>query len=264
MEDTFKEDECPMCKTELYLKPSMKLQKADCGHRVCETCIKRSLSSRISFQCPVCRLTLRKESFQPKSEEDPELDREVSMRHTILRDFNKRRDDFPTLKEYNDYLEEVEDLIFDLLRGSEEAEEKVKKNKKENCDLISRNKAIQAEEERSIESQLIQDKQEFEEKHKNYAFQERFKLQQQMNEKEEQLDDMASGMKRTGKIPLIYIPQQPQLQNVLPQPKTIVTQPSTTTEPNSKQTLKQLTAGGWKESYPRLRSIEEAFSSLLF
>ncbi len=30
------------------------------------------------------------------------------------RDFNKKEEDFGTLKEYNDYLEMVEDLIFNL------------------------------------------------------------------------------------------------------------------------------------------------------
>jgi len=43
--------------------------------------------------------------------------KEIMIRRRISNIFNKREDDFPSLKEYNDYLEEVEDMIFNLVTG---------------------------------------------------------------------------------------------------------------------------------------------------
>jgi len=42
--------------------------------------------------------------------EKKEFDREIGIRQRIHRDFNKVRQDFSSLKEYYDYLEEVEDI----------------------------------------------------------------------------------------------------------------------------------------------------------
>ena len=46
--------------------------------------------------------------------EDANVDKEVDIRRRILKDFNKQEEDFETLREYNDYLEMVEDIIFNL------------------------------------------------------------------------------------------------------------------------------------------------------
>ncbi|KAM7270979.1 hypothetical protein ACFE04_030193 [Oxalis oulophora] len=43
--------------------------------------------------------------------------KEISIRKRIANIFNKREDDFPSLKEYNDYLEQVEDMTFNLIQG---------------------------------------------------------------------------------------------------------------------------------------------------
>jgi hypothetical protein len=88
--------------------------------------------SKPSIQCVVCKKTLKRQNFQSKAEDvDPEFEREMTIRKSILKEFvpssthflilysyNKRREDFKSLKDYNDYLEEVEDIsnfVSDLL-----------------------------------------------------------------------------------------------------------------------------------------------------
>ncbi|KAG6772225.1 hypothetical protein POTOM_023624 [Populus tomentosa] len=64
--------------------------------------------------------------------------KEIVVRRRIASIFNKREDDFPSLREYNDYLEEVEDMIFNLVAGDDVAatEEKIAEYQEENADLI--------------------------------------------------------------------------------------------------------------------------------
>ncbi|KAM6553008.1 hypothetical protein CsatB_013770 [Cannabis sativa] len=74
--------------------------------------------------------------------------KEISIRKRIASIFNKREDDFPSLKEYNDYLEEVEDMTFDLIDGIDVAaiEEKIARYQEENAEQIMINRARKAEE----------------------------------------------------------------------------------------------------------------------
>ena len=59
-------------------------------------------------------VALRRTNFRRQLFEDSQIDKEVDVRKRILKDFNRREEDFDTLGEYNDYLEEVEDIIFNL------------------------------------------------------------------------------------------------------------------------------------------------------
>lgn len=74
--------------------------------------------------------------------------RELAIRKRIASIYNKREEDFPSLKEYNDYLEEVEDMIFNLVEGINvhEFEEKIQEYQKENAEQIMINQARKAEE----------------------------------------------------------------------------------------------------------------------
>ncbi|KAK7271833.1 hypothetical protein RJT34_28048 [Clitoria ternatea] len=74
--------------------------------------------------------------------------KEISIRRRIASIFNKREDDFPSLKEYNDYLEEVEDMTFNLIEGIDVAaiEEKIANYQEENAEQIMINRARKAEE----------------------------------------------------------------------------------------------------------------------
>ncbi|KAG2239947.1 hypothetical protein Bca52824_091306 [Brassica carinata] len=61
--------------------------------------------------------------------------------------YNKREGDFSALKDYNDYLEEVECMIFDLVDGInvKAIEEKIKRYSQENAEQIMVNRARKAE-----------------------------------------------------------------------------------------------------------------------
>ncbi|KAA3461739.1 CDK-activating kinase assembly factor MAT1 [Gossypium australe] len=73
--------------------------------------------------------------------------KEMQIRRRISNIFNKREEDFPSLREYNDYLEEVEDMIFKLIEGIDvqALEEKITKYQQENAEQIMINQARKAE-----------------------------------------------------------------------------------------------------------------------
>ncbi|XP_031478959.1 uncharacterized protein LOC116249816 [Nymphaea colorata] len=76
------------------------------------------------------------------------FNKEMAIRKRIANIFNKREEDFPSLKEYNDYLEEVEDMIFDLIEGNNipAIEAKIARYQEENKDQIINAQARKAEE----------------------------------------------------------------------------------------------------------------------
>jgi len=73
--------------------------------------------------------------------------KEMTIRRRIASIFNKTRDHFPTLKDYNDYLEEVEDMTFNLIEGIdvEAIEAKIARYQKENAEQIFLSRAKRAE-----------------------------------------------------------------------------------------------------------------------
>ncbi|KAK8945991.1 hypothetical protein KSP40_PGU003041 [Platanthera guangdongensis] len=74
--------------------------------------------------------------------------KEMAVRKRISSIFNKREEDFPSLKHYNDYLEEVEDMTFNLIEGTdvEEIEAYITKYQVENAEQIIISRAHKAEE----------------------------------------------------------------------------------------------------------------------
>ncbi|GLJ23411.1 hypothetical protein SUGI_0443040 [Cryptomeria japonica] len=74
--------------------------------------------------------------------------KEVSIRRRIANIYNKREEDFLSLREYNDYLEEVEDMTFKLVEGTDvpAIEDKIAKYQEENAEQIINSRAQRAEE----------------------------------------------------------------------------------------------------------------------
>nr|XP_019824575.1 PREDICTED: CDK-activating kinase assembly factor MAT1-like [Bos indicus] len=75
----------------------------------CESCVDL-LFVRGAGNCPECGTPLRKSNFRVQLFEDPTVDKEVEIRKKVLKIYNKREEDFPSLREYNDFLEEVEEI----------------------------------------------------------------------------------------------------------------------------------------------------------
>ncbi|KAG0219334.1 TFIIH/NER complex subunit [Mortierella sp. GBA43] len=115
----------------------MKLKVGPCFHKMCENCIER-LFAHGPAPCPTCRQTLRKATFSEQTFEDLMVEKEVRIRKQMSSKFNKRREDFKTLKDYNDYLETVEDLTFKLVNeiDVETTKAAIEKFAAENRDLI--------------------------------------------------------------------------------------------------------------------------------
>ncbi|KAH9303168.1 hypothetical protein KI387_014751, partial [Taxus chinensis] len=74
--------------------------------------------------------------------------KEVLIRRRISNIYNKREEDFPSLREYNDYLEEVEDMTFKLVEGIDvlDIEANIAKYQEENAEQIINSRARKAEE----------------------------------------------------------------------------------------------------------------------
>ena len=103
------DDQCPICKTDRYLSPRLRLLVSPCYHKMCESCIDR-LFSLGPAACPVCGQIVRKQQFSAQIFEDLQVEEEVHIRQRVARLFHRQPEDFPTLRAYNDYLEEFEDI----------------------------------------------------------------------------------------------------------------------------------------------------------
>ncbi|CAF0750264.1 unnamed protein product [Brachionus calyciflorus] len=133
---------CPNCKTSKYNKPNMKLMINICAHVLCETCVEQ-LFFRGSGLCPKCNRTLKKNEFRDKIFEDTYIEKEVAIRRKYYKDLIRNENDFPSLKEFNDYLETVETLLFNLANEIDEEQslkkiEEFKKEAKESAKNRSR------------------------------------------------------------------------------------------------------------------------------
>ncbi len=97
-----------------YLNPRLRLLVSPCYHKMCESCIDRIFSLGPA-PCPECGKKVSKNQFTAQTFQDLGVEREVAVRRNVAKLFNRRQDDFVDLKAYNDYLEEVEEITFNLI-----------------------------------------------------------------------------------------------------------------------------------------------------
>jgi CDK-activating kinase assembly factor MAT1 len=100
---------------------------------MCRNCVERLFTSGPA-PCPVphCARTLRKKGFHSAFFGDLKIEKEVDVRKRVGKVFNRRAEEFEGLREWNDYLEEVEGLVFDICAGGKGklvAEDKLKRYK---------------------------------------------------------------------------------------------------------------------------------------
>lgn len=118
---TSPDEKCPVCKSGSYLNASLRfLVNPECYHKMCESCVDR-IFSHGPAQCPIpnCGKTLRKHRFREQTFEDIQVEREVDIRRRVAAVFNRREEEFERLRDYNDYLNEVEDITFNLINNIE-------------------------------------------------------------------------------------------------------------------------------------------------
>lgn len=110
-------DICPVCKSSRYMNVNLKLLiNPTCYHKMCQSCLDRVFLHG-KAQCPIqgCKYTLKKSGFRVQTFEDLRVEREVDIRKEVAAVFNRREDEFESLRDYNDYLNTVEDIIFNLV-----------------------------------------------------------------------------------------------------------------------------------------------------
>lgn len=89
--------------------------------------------------------------------DDVQCEKDTSWRRRVLKVFNKTQTDFPSLLEYNNYLEEVENLIFSIVNEEPDAEEckaKIKEYEQAHKAAIVIRQSQRADEERSIQDRI--------------------------------------------------------------------------------------------------------------
>uniref|UniRef100_A0A131XEZ3 CDK-activating kinase assembly factor MAT1 n=1 Tax=Hyalomma excavatum TaxID=257692 RepID=A0A131XEZ3_9ACAR len=182
---------CPRCRTTKYRNPSLRLMVNVCGHALCENCVEL-LFVKGSGACPQCNVPLRRGNFRLQIFEDSKVEKEVDIRRKILKDYNKREEDFETLRAYNDYLEEVETIIYNLANeiDVEATRRKVEQYKRENKTQIQKGKLKASKDEEYLEELLEQERQETELRRDQLVEVEKAAQKEKLKQKESLIDDL--------------------------------------------------------------------------
>lgn len=130
-----------------------------CGHMFCSNCIQRESARGRGgeFLCPVCQAPVKKTTLTTRSLDHVQCEKDTTWRRRIMSVYNLTEKDFPSLLEYNNFLEEVEDKIFAIINEEPEAEEikkQIKEYELQNRAQIVIRQSRRADEERSIEDRI--------------------------------------------------------------------------------------------------------------
>lgn len=166
------DDVCPICKTSRYLNPDMKFKvSTECYHKMCESCVDRIFALGPA-PCPFasCGRTLRRNKFTDQRFEDIGVEKEVNIRAKVKKTYNRGEEHFKNLEEYNNYLEEIEDVVFNLRNNIdvEETERKLQEYERKHKEEIRAIDQHRVEESRKqaalfkIQEERRQQKREFE------------------------------------------------------------------------------------------------------
>ena len=156
-------ESCPVCKSSRYLNSNLRfLVNPECYHKMCESCVDRIFANGPA-QCPLpgCKKTLRKHRFRTQTFEDIRVEREIDIRKRVALVFNKREEDFEDLRAYNDYLNDVEDITFNLVEGIDvdESNERLESYRTKHADEIANNQHLAKEENTSYKALQKQERQ---------------------------------------------------------------------------------------------------------
>ncbi|EFW15109.1 TFIIH/NER complex subunit [Coccidioides posadasii str. Silveira] len=141
---------CPVCKSSRYLNPDMLfLINPECYHKMCESCVDRIFSAGPA-PCPVagCHKTLRKNRFRKQTFEDIGVEREVDIRKRVMGILNRREEEFDSKRAWDDFLEQREEIITNLVYGTDVAktEAQLAEYAAQNAASIRHNKTLESQE----------------------------------------------------------------------------------------------------------------------
>ncbi|MCL4138458.1 UNVERIFIED_CONTAM: hypothetical protein GTU68_021644 [Idotea baltica] len=157
--DSSFEQQCPQCKTTKYRNPQMKLMVNVCGHALCDSCVKL-LFIKESGECPECDMVLKRSKFRVQVFEDPLVEKEIDIRRRVMKVFVKQEEDFEKVEAWNTYLEEIEELVYDLVndQNKPEAEKKLEYYEKQNKEDIRKSYSKRSKEEEELERLVEEEK----------------------------------------------------------------------------------------------------------
>lgn len=120
------------------------------------------------------------------------VEKEVDIRKRVLRDYNKKEEDFPTQRDYDDYLEEIENIVFNLANNIDviETNKKIEQYKRENRELIVKNKSKLGKKESELEDLIEFEKMQQEERKQELIKEELELKKKKIKEKEDLIDEL--------------------------------------------------------------------------
>uniref|UniRef100_A0A4W3GR78 MNAT1 component of CDK activating kinase n=1 Tax=Callorhinchus milii TaxID=7868 RepID=A0A4W3GR78_CALMI len=159
----------------------------------CESCVEL-LFVRGSGNCQECNTPLRKSNFRVQLFEDPTVDKEVEIRKKVLKVYNKREEDFPSLCEYNDFLEEVEDIVYNMTNNVdlENTKRRMEQYQRDNKEVIYKNKIKLTREQDELEEALELERQENEQRRLRLLKEEQMQQLAKKKNKQALLDELES------------------------------------------------------------------------
>lgn len=151
--------ECTKCKSNEYTNKSLVMLINECAHPLCKNCVD-NLYARNAAPCHKCGRVLKKNTFWEQVFDDPQIEKENHIRKRLKKIFNLKEDDFPNLREYNDYLESFENFVWQLSNdvGVDETEAMVAEFKEANAELIEKNRKRLDEDQLWVLDQLKQER----------------------------------------------------------------------------------------------------------
>lgn len=138
--------------------------------------------------------------------ENPMVEKEVDIRKRILRDYNKKEEDFASLDEYNNYLEEIEEIICNLTNNIDiiGTNKRIDQYKTANRELILKNKSKVGREEYELEELLEIEKQREEERKRQLDDLDKENKKKKIREKEALIDELMFSYEDASSILSVY------------------------------------------------------------
>ncbi|MGH0185842.1 UNVERIFIED_CONTAM: hypothetical protein FKN15_018991 [Acipenser sinensis] len=160
---------------------------------------------RGSGNCQECDTPLRKSNFRVQLFEDPAIDKEVEIRKKVLKIYNKNDSDFPSLREYNDYLELIEEIVYNLTNNMdlENTKQMMEQYQRENKEIIQKNKIKLTREQEELEELLAMERQENEQRRLLQIKEEKRQVLAKKKNKQALLDELVSVFQIPRAIPFL-------------------------------------------------------------
>lgn len=131
-----------------------------CGHKFCKTCTDRKFSQRSTFACPACGIVIKRNTISEKTLDEIEASEDLKVRKRINNIYNKVESDFESLRDFNDYQEMKEDIIYDIVHDINKAavEAQIERYQRKHANEIRTRLAEGSERDRQVEAIVLQQK----------------------------------------------------------------------------------------------------------